>query len=420
MDDKINSPAINVSEKYDEKEKNNRMKEMLPFLSIDTDKNKEFPNITHRLENARLLINSQTDKLLIEGFEGNEEDFKKCYHKLEPIKLKKVSTVKRRKFNKFLIKDAMRGTIRLTKTKEFNLNNNRKEQILAQMGLSKQRKNPYKNIRLKKMNKNYFNNLFYDNNSLKSNQINSSNSLNDKNLYNNSGSSYVNNIFEKSYSNSINRNYGSTFYFYKKNLGNKSNRTKNIKNGSINLNTFMTLRNILNNTSHNISNIDTKLKKYISFNFGGSTSRKNINKTSRFFDLKKSEDQKLKKLLDSFKKKEENSLKLIKKDEGINSQNIWIKRSTANLISFGKSFINLDDNQFYQERDRIMNDYPKIAKEADLSDTENDKKEESFELENYKLKMDKNSKIMNDLNNMNNALYKKLKDRIKELKEKKI
>ena len=62
------------------------------------------------------------------------------------------------------------------------------------------------------------------------------------------------------------------------------------------------------------------------------------------------------------------------------SNNINIKKSTANLISFGKSFINLDDNHFYQERKRIMEDYPKIEKEANISFEEVDTKNKGKEI----------------------------------------
>ena len=126
----------------------------------------------------------------------------------------------------------------------------------------------------------------------------------------------------------------------------------------------------------------------------------------------------MKELLDSFKKKEENAVKLIKKDEGVNSQNIWIKKSTANLITFGKAFLNLDDNQFYQERKRILDDYPKLVKEANIEEADIKQEENKF-LNETKLKMDKNSRKMNDLNNMNNFIYQKIKKKLKEMKEQK-
>ena len=418
INDKNNNTANNINEKHDEKEKNTQMNNKLPFLSLDLEQNKEFPNISNKLDNAKILINSQTDKLLIEGFEGSKEDFEKCYHKLGPIKLKKKSNVKHRKFTKFLIRDGYSESMKLTKTKEFNLTLSKKCKLLAQFGTSSQRKYNIKNIKLKKMNRNYFNNLFLESSVHKSNQVNSSNTINDKNINNNSGSLY---LFDKSDTGSINRNYGSTFYFYKKNTENQNSSRKTLKNRSLSLNSFITLRNILNDTTHNIKNINIKLKKYMqkkSMDLTGPNSTKN--KTSRFFHLKQTKDSKLKELLDSFQKKEDKTLKMVKKDEGINSQNIWIKRTTANLLSFGKSFMNLNDNQFYLERKRIMEDYPKIEKEANINEEERYvKEEENTLLKQQKIKMEQNSRKMNDLNNVNNLIFNKLKEKIKEIKQKK-
>ena len=229
--------------------------------------------------------------------------------------------------------------------------------------------------------------------------------------------------FDKSDTGSINRNYGSTFYFYKKNTENQNSSGRTLKNRSLSLNSFVTLRNILNDTTHNIKNINIKLKKYMSkknMDFTGPNTTKNKNKTSRFFYQKETKDSKLKELLESFQKKEDKTLKLVKKDEGINSQNIWIKRTTANLLSFGNSFMNLNDNQFYLERKRIMEDYPKIEKEANICGDEFIVKDEENNLiKQQKIKMEQNSRKMNDLNNVNNLIFNKLKEKIKEIKEKK-
>ena len=61
----------------------------LPFLKVNIERSSDLNNISNKLENSKTLINSQTDKLLIAGFEGDEEDFKQCYKKMEPIKKKK-------------------------------------------------------------------------------------------------------------------------------------------------------------------------------------------------------------------------------------------------------------------------------------------------------------------------------------------
>ena len=57
----------------------------LPFLKVNIEKISDINNISKNLENSKTLINSQTDKLLIAGFEGDEDDFKEFYKNNERI-----------------------------------------------------------------------------------------------------------------------------------------------------------------------------------------------------------------------------------------------------------------------------------------------------------------------------------------------
>ena len=45
---------------------------------------------------------------------------------------------------------------------------------------------------------------------------------------------------------------------------------------------------------------------------------------------------------------------------------IWIKKSTANLISFGQVSQCMNDEEFYRERKRIIRNYLAFEKDADL------------------------------------------------------
>ena len=89
------------------------------------------------------------------------------------------------------------------------------------------------------------------------------------------------------------------------------------------------------------------------------------------FDNKKYSNEKLdaRTLLDPLDKITGGSYKEVKLDNAINNQigqRIWIKKSTANIVSYGKSFQKISDDIFYKERKRIIGIYPKIEKEADL------------------------------------------------------
>jgi len=74
-------------------------------------------------------------------------------------------------------------------------------------------------------------------------------------------------------------------------------------------------------------------------------------------------------ILDPLEKIAGGGYKEVKLDNIINKnigQRIWIKKSTANIVSYGKSFQKISDDIFYKERKRIIGIYPKIEKEADL------------------------------------------------------
>ena len=412
-----------VRAQINQKKRNLKFKVSSPFLKINVDKKKYYPNLSKRLENAKMVINSQTDKLLIEGFEGNAEDFQKYYNKVSNLKLKNIVNIKKRRKNIFLIRDGYSGPIKLTKTKEFNLAPRQKDKLLSKIKLQ----NKYirnTNLKYSKINNIYFNNQNGMNNTTKSHNISSNYSIYQSNIYNKSGNNSKNLNYDKPEYNTINGSYGNTFYFYKNSTDRHNKNNKYLKSRSISLNNFVTLRDILNDTSYNVKDINLKLKRYIQkndINGISSKSTRNTNKTTRIFNLIKGKDDQLRTTLESLQnikdKNNEKNLKLIKKDEGVNSQNIWIKRSTANLISFGNSFINLDDNHFYQERNRFMNNYPKVEKEANIDDDHIIIKENGISKE-YILKMDKNSRKINELSNLNNRIIKKLKNRINEIKEK--
>ena len=73
----INKENINYDEVNKDKVKKTKKRNALPFLNFDLEKNRIFPNISNKVKNASSLISTQTDKLLLKGFEGSEEDFVK-------------------------------------------------------------------------------------------------------------------------------------------------------------------------------------------------------------------------------------------------------------------------------------------------------------------------------------------------------
>ena len=413
----------------DEKEENNDDEEIndpnklapkisLPFLKVNIEKISDINNISKNLENSKTLINSQTDKLLIAGFEGDEDDFKQCYKKNEPIKLKKITNIKQKKLNKLLVKDDYSGPIKLTKIKEFNLTLREKNKLLEKINQFQSLRSNKKYNNYYKINKSIINNIINNNTSKFNNNsnINISSSYNGNNYGYNNNSSSTNNIFNNSttnnfYNNSLNSCKGS-YFFFRKNNHNKSQRSN--KNGSFNQKNFITLRDILTCTSHNINDINEKLKRYIKKNkdiYTISYSENRNNKPKKIKINNKNKKGTLFDVLDSIKKSDKDQiLKQIKKDEGTNSQNIWIKKSTANLVSFGKAFLYLADDLFYREHKRIVANYPDLEKDADLPVVEKDNKDLLKKM--HKLKMEQNSRLIKDLNYNNKILVNLLNKRM--------
>ena len=240
---------INLNNGQNNKENKNNSKLTLPFLNVNIEKLIDTHNVSCKLEKTKSLINLQTDKLLISGFEGNEDDFTKCYKKIEPIKIKKISNIKKKKLNKFLVKDDYLGPMKKTKVKEFNVTLREKNKLIDKLNQLKNGKNTKVFDSHFKNNKSIISNIL-KNNSSKYNNYTSS--------INNNSTNYNNSTSCNFYSSSINNLKGS-YFFYKNNNPNKSMHS--IKNRSISQSNLITLRDILTNTSHNLDDINYEIKK---------------------------------------------------------------------------------------------------------------------------------------------------------------
>ena len=415
----INKENINYDEVNKDKVKKTKKRNALPFLNFDLEKNRIFPNISNKVKNASSLINTQTDKLLLKGFEGSEEDFVKCYKKKDKINFKKISNIKHRKINNFLIKEVF-TTLRLTKTKEFNLSSSKKNKILEQIRQSNQIKSHSPNNKIQSRNNSLLYNLLSDNSLGKTNKLNKSNSIVENIRRNKSQSLNIKSLFNKK--NSLQINMGNTFYFYNKNSKSRNDKNNKLKHRSQSLKDLSNLKNILNDTSNNASNIKNKLKKFVIRNkiaFQGFNSTKNKTHSIPFFQKKQNEEGNIKEILEfSGMQPKKNELKLIKNDIGLDSENIWMKKSTANLILFGESFLNLNDIHFYQERKRILADYPKLEKEAKIDKAEIFQKGNAKNIIRLqKLRFDRSNRKIEDLNKMTDLIMKKMNEKIKEIKK---
>jgi hypothetical protein len=263
-------------------------------------------------------------------------------------------------------------------------------------------------------------NLLSDNSLGKTNKLNKSNSIVENIRRNKSQSFNIKSLFNKK--NSLQINLGNTFYFYNKNSKSRNDKNNKLKHRSQSLKDLSNLKNILNDTSNNASNIKNKLKKFVIRNkiaFQGFNSTKNKTHSIPFFQKKQNDEGNIKEILEfSGMQPKKNELKLIKNDIGLDSENIWMKKSTANLILFGKSFLNLNDIHFYQERKRILADYPKLEKEAEIDKAEIFQKGNAKNIIRLqKLRFDRSNRKIEDLNKMTDLIMKKMNEKIKEIKK---
>ena len=73
------------------------------------------------------------------------------------------------------------------------------------------------------------------------------------------------------------------------------------------------------------------------------------------------------KILGPLNKAKDNTLKKIDLTKKLSRQ-IWLKKSTANMIKFGQYFNMMDDEQFFKERKKIIRKFADIEKESDIID----------------------------------------------------
>ena len=139
------------------------------------------------------------------------------------------------------------------------------------------------------------------------------------------------------------------------------------------------LSSLLNDTSKKYIILNMKLKDYTKEN-GFKNIKKNIldkslkqSKSQENMDIKKINFKKIFDKKDSVLDKPMVQIKDEKKN-----RMIWIKKSTANLLSFGKVSNSMKDEQFYKERKRIIESYLNYEKAADLYVSKKESEKNSF------------------------------------------
>ena len=358
------------------------LKYELPFLKISLDRKADSSYMLRKMNNSKRVINTQLDKLLLAGFKGSSDDFKKLYKRNDRVRKKRQSQRNGYRSSIYMKFDLLSKPMKLTRIKEFNFMEKENKIKNLKKGLNiykikyenedkhkeedkkkcREKKEYEKNIESKSVGEMYSKKSLISldsNNNKKINKIDK-NRIIKREMIKSSNMKRINKI--RIILNQKSRN------LLKLDNNNTSLKSQIIENRES--------QHIINDkeSKENKENIDRNLKNKIKGRTnekqGRNKVRLNYNKSSddinRIFNkyLKKKDNKmKIKKLLDPLSIAFRENLKELKIDKG---HYIWIKKSTANLISFGNSFKLMDDDTFFKEHKQIIEKYPNIEKEAKI------------------------------------------------------
>ena len=389
--------------------KNPFIKYELPFIKINIQGKKgETTHIIRKLNNSKNHINDHLDQLLFTGFDGNLEDLHKMYGINNNLQ-KRKSKPKIKLVNRLLLKnDLLFKPIQKTITKEFNFMSKNKVKIINMKTLLAlmSKKDKFKHINKNKGN--IRSKSAYDINGKK---IPNMKTTFDQKL---SNDTYYNNIIEK-----------------------KKESNKKMKK-------INQMRKLLSFKSRNMLKVDENKSTFETFRDNQETQEKeqkpekeeknlaNLKRIKIIRAIIEKEDKKKNKLSESIKLKfkkllaKENDdkeqfktildplslafkghLKEVKMNEGRDRHNIWIKKSTANLVSFGNSFQLMSDELFYKDHKRIISKYPDIEREANILVPEKKVREDNKIIE----KIENNERKIRNIINENDNLLKIIRAR---------
>ena len=125
----------------------------------------------------------------------------------------------------------------------------------------------------------------------------------------------------------------------------------------------------------------------------------------KYLNKEENDKEKFKKILDPLTDTFKGDLKEVQKYEGKDKQSIWMKRSTANLVSFGNSFQLIADETFYKNHKRIISKYPDLQKDANIVVVESKKSRDNKIIE----KLEENEKKIRNIVTDSTELLKNIK-----------
>ena len=335
----------------------------LPFFKMSLKNTKKKNDISSRMNRSLIYLSKETELLVLGNNYLSQKQQNKNNNKSE---INKQNTQEENidifnKENKEKEKTAQTSTKKIKKIRQTKLKSSKDylTQRLNKVILRGKNKKRLLNISSLNSDSSKMNNL-----SVKQYYLNNTYRKNDSA---NNELSTMRNILSKNQDMESSENH-----LFQKVLSNKRVKNNTYRNIS-------RLSSLLNDTSKKYIILNMKLKDYTKEN-----SFKNIKKNILDKSLKQSKSQEnmdLKKI--NFKKIFDKKDSVLDKpmvqikDEKKNRM-IWIKKSTANLLSFGKVSNSMKDEQFYKERKRIIESYLNYEKAADLYVSKKESEKNSF------------------------------------------
>ena len=374
----------------------------LPFIKMSL-KNSKMNNISKRMNKSLIYLSKETELLVLgnnnlsekqekknlnktaENIQNTNEDLELFYFKNKNKNKKKEDTNKPKEKSKKKIRN----------TKLISSSDYLKQKLNRVIEKNKNKnKNKITNVSSMNSNSTLLNNL-----SMKSMKHYYPTNTNRKNE-NTSEKNTVRNLFSKNHEeeNSSERT-----------LFTRVLSSKKIKNSTYR--NIARISSLLNDTSKKYIMLNMKLKNYSQEN-----SIKNIKKSLYDKSLQQSKSMDIKKInfKTIFDEKDNIIDKPLKQIKDVRKNRmIWIKKSTANLLTFGKVSQLMKDEQFYKERKRIIGNYLKYEKEADLYIKKRESEKNSFRSE----KGIKNMRKIDELLAQNHELLKSILNRGEDKKE---
>ena len=384
-----------------------------PFTKMKQGFNKKTNFLYKEIEKTNKVINSQLDLLLSVGFEGTEKDFQNLYHPHQKVKNDKLKNRLKYRRNSMIFPKYFSETIKLTKIKEFRISiKNRKNtsnyiKILRNSILmNKEKKENETNYRekIRKINSessisnlssnsyniNTFKNNKNKNNTLTYNKYNSARKL----KYEEEKAKRIKKI-RSLLNKKSNEILFNRYYSFQEKRNKKNKIGINIDNGNLLTNKKLTYKTLyLKEPEYKIN--DKNEEKF----------NNKVNKVfKKYINTMRNDIEKFKKILDPLNKVFKSNLKEVQKFRGNSRVNIWMKKSTANLISFGDTFQTMDDGMFYKDHKKIIRQYPDIQKDAQIFEPVSNKVRDNSVGKN----LEKNEKKIKFIISDNDSLLRRIK-----------